>query len=231
MKIVFISDTHTLHRDPRLNSILSDILDENSEAVLVHCGDVSSRGRVNEITGFLDWFDGLDFKYKIFIAGNHDFLFEDDPETISDLLSTKYKSLIYLNDSGIEINGIKFWGSPVTPRFFDWAFNRDSDIQHHWAMIPYDTNVLITHGPPYGILDITKRDRKPVGCHYLRKRLFDLKDLKIHAFGHIHEAFGHQVGDTDDDFSEESFNQIHFVNASYLNLNYDPVNRPICIDI
>jgi len=231
MRIVFISDTHTQHAHSGLNKMLSDILDENPESVLVHCGDISSRGRIQEVTDFLDWFNGLGFKYKIFIAGNHDFLFEDDPEMITDLLSTKYKNLIYLNDSGVEIDGIKFWGSPVTPRFFNWAFNRDSDIQYHWSMIPYDTNVLITHGPPYGILDFTQRDRKPVGCHYLRRRLFDLKDLKIHAFGHIHEAFGSQVGDTEDDFSEESLNNIHFVNASYLNLDYRPVNRPICIDI
>jgi Icc-related predicted phosphoesterase len=125
----------------------------------------------------------------------------------------------------VEIDGIKFWGSPVTPRFFDWAFNRDADIQYHWNMIPYDTNVLITHGPPYGILDLTIREGKPVGCHYLRRRLFDLKDLKVHSFGHIHEGFGQQVGDGED------FEGVHFVNASYLDHRYRAVNSPVIINI
>jgi Icc-related predicted phosphoesterase len=152
-------------------------------------------------------------------------MFEDNPEEALRILGSKGKSITYLNDSGVEIDGIKFWGSPVTPRFFDWAFNRDADIQYHWNMIPYDTNVLITHGPPYGILDLTVREGKPVGCHYLRRRLFDLKDLKVHSFGHIHEGFGQQVGD------DEDFEGVHFVNASYLDHRYRAVNSPVIINI
>jgi Icc-related predicted phosphoesterase len=225
MTIIFISDTHTKHLDGWLNRELDKLLEEYPEAVLVHCGDVSSRGRQSEVEDFVQWYESLKFKSKLLIAGNHDFMFEDNPEEALRILEAKGKSIIYLNDSGTEIDGVKFWGSPVTPRFFDWAFNRDADIQQHWNMIPYDTNVLITHGPPYGILDFTARDRKPVGCHHLRRRLFDLKDLKIHSFGHIHEAFGQQLGD------EEDFEGIHFVNASYLDLRYDPVNHPVVINI
>ena len=225
MEIIFISDTHTKHFDGWLNRELDKLLEEYPEAVLVHCGDISSRGRQREVEDFVEWYEDLKFKNKLLIAGNHDFMFEDNPEEALRILGSKGKSITYLNDSGVEIDGIKFWGSPVTPRFFDWAFNRDADIQNHWNMIPHDTNVLITHGPPYGILDFTLRDRKPVGCHYLRKRLFDLKDLKVHSFGHIHEAFGQQIGD------DEDFQGIQFVNASYLDLRYDPVNRPIVINI
>ena len=225
MEIIFISDTHTKHFDGWLNRELDKLLEEYPEAVLVHCGDISSRGRQREFEDFVEWYEDLKFKNKLLIAGNHDFMFEDNPEEALRILESKGKSITYLNDSGVEIDGIKFWGSPVTPRFFDWAFNRDADIQNHWNMIPHDTNVLITHGPPYGILDFTLRDRKPVGCHYLRKRLFDLKDLKVHSFGHIHEAFGQQIGD------DEDFQGIQFVNASYLDLRYDPVNRPIVINI
>ena len=225
MEIIFISDTHTKHFDGWLNRELDKLLEEYPEAVLVHCGDISSRGRQREVEDFVEWYEDLKFKNKLLIAGNHDFMFEDNPEEALRILESKGKSITYLNDSGVEIGGIKFWGSPVTPRFFDWAFNRDADIQNHWNMIPHDTNVLITHGPPYGILDFTLRDRKPVGCHYLRKRLFDLKDLKVHSFGHIHEAFGQQIGD------DEDFQGIQFVNASYLDLRYDPVNRPIVINI
>lgn len=225
MEIIFISDTHTKHFDGWLNRELDKLLEEYPEAVLVHCGDISSRGRQREVEDFVEWYEDLKFKNKLLIAGNHDFMFEDNPEEALRILGSKGKSITYLNDSGVEIDGIKFWGSPVTPRFFDWAFNRDADIQNHWNMIPHDTNVLITHGPPYGILDFTLRDRKPVGCHYLRKRLFDLRDLKVHSFGHIHEAFGQQIGD------DEDFQGIQFVNASYLDLRYDPVNRPIVINI
>lgn len=225
MEIIFISDTHTKHFDGWLNRELDKLLEEYPEAVLVHCGDISSRGRQREVEDFVEWYEDLKFKNKLLIAGNHDFMFEDNPEEALRILESKGKSITYLNDSGVEIDGIKFWGSPVTPRFFDWAFNRDADIQNHWNMIPHDTNVLITHGPPYGILDFTLRDRKPVGCHYLRKRLFDLRDLKVHSFGHIHEAFGQQIGD------DEDFQGIQFVNASYLDLRYDPVNRPIVINI
>ena len=225
MEIIFISDTHTKHFDGWLNRELDKLLEKYPEAVLVHCGDISSRGRQREVEDFVEWYEALKFKNKLLIAGNHDFMFEDNPEEALRILESKGKSITYLNDSGVEIDGIKFWGSPVTPRFFDWAFNRDADIQNHWNMIPHDTNVLITHGPPYGILDFTLRDRKPVGCHYLRRRLFDLKDLKVHSFGHIHEAFGQQIGDDGD------FEGVQFVNASYLDLRYDPVNHPIVINI
>jgi Icc-related predicted phosphoesterase len=225
MTIIFISDTHTQHWDGWLNRELEKLLCEYPEAVLVHCGDISSRGRQSEVEDFIEWYESLKFKSKLLIAGNHDFMFEDNPEEALRILETKGKSIIYLNDSGTEIDGVKFWGSPVTPRFFDWAFNRDADIQKHWNMIPHDTNVLVTHGPPYGILDFTARDRKPVGCHYLRRRLFDLKDLKVHSFGHIHEGFGNQIGDDVD------FDGVHFVNASYLNLSYTPVNHPVVINI
>ena len=225
MEIIFISDTHTKHFDGWLNRELDKLLEEYPEAVLVHCGDISSRGRQREVEDFVEWYEDLKFKNKLLIAGNHDFMFEDNPEEALRILESKGKSITYLNDSGVEIDGIKFWGSPVTPRFFDWAFNRDADIQYHWNMIPYDTNVLITHGPPYGILDLTVREGKPVGCHYLRRRLFDLKDLKVHSFGHIHEGFGQQVGD------DEDFEGVHFVNASYLDHRYRAVNSPVIINI
>jgi Icc-related predicted phosphoesterase len=218
MIVTFISDTHN-----KQHEITSQLPGGD---LLVFAGDMTSMGKDYEIEEWMDWFYSLDhYGTKICIAGNHDFMFEDNPEEALRILEAKGKSIIYLNDSGTEIDGVKFWGSPVTPRFFDWAFNRDADIQQHWNMIPYDTNVLITHGPPYGILDFTARDRKPVGCHHLRRRLFDLKDLKIHSFGHIHEAFGQQLGD------EEDFEGIHFVNASYLDLRYDPVNHPVVINI
>ncbi|MFN8395634.1 MAG: metallophosphoesterase [Bacteroidia bacterium] len=120
-----------------------------------------------------------------------------------------FDNVIYLNDSGVEIEGVKIWGSPIQPWFFDWAFNRQrgADIAKHWALIPEDTDILVTHGPPYGILDRTD-DGKLVGCEELIKVVERIRP-KIHVFGHIHEAHGSLIKDG-----------THYVNASILNLRY-----------
>jgi len=204
MQLVLISDTHGYHKN----------LELPHGDVLLHSGDISSRGTMQEVKDFLDWFSKQDFKHKIFIAGNHDFFFErESAEKVEALIP---KNIIYLNDSGVTINGIKFWGSPVQPRFFDWAFNRDrgEDIDRHWQLIPPDVNVLLTHGPPHGILDRTA-DGLEVGCERLAKRIQQVKP-QLSVFGHIHEAYGmkEQDGTT-------------FVNASVLNLRYQLVNRPV----
>ena len=146
-------------------------------------------------------------------------MFETDSSLAKDIISDLGKDLIYLEDSGVEIEGIKFWGSPVTPWFHDWAFNRLSDIKHHWDLIPVDTTILITHGPPKGILDLT-RSRLNVGCPILLEKIKELKDLKIHSFGHIHEAHGVQEID-----------EVTFVNASTLNLYYEVQNSPIFLSL
>ena len=222
MKIVFISDTHCQHNDIRLNVTLNKIFEEDINTIIVHAGDVSSRGYRWEVEGFIKWYSSLPFKHKIFIAGNHDFIFEENPNAIQSLLE-EYPGLIYLQDSGIEIDGINFWGSPVQPRFHDWAFNRDADIAEHWKLIPENTDILITHGPPYGILDWTKRDRKSVGCPRLLEKIDEL-NVKVHVFGHIHEAYGVEEG-------PGLLARTKFINASYLDLMYDPVHEPIVIEI
>src|SRR5690625_1620059 len=143
MKIVAISDTHGRH---------ADIVFPKGD-MLIHAGDVSSRGTRTQVADFIDWFARQPHKYKIFIAGKHDFFLEQaDVQEIKELIP---EGIIYLNDSGVEIEGIKFWGSPVTPWFYNWAFNRDrgEEIKQHWDLIPDDIRVLITHGPPSRILD------------------------------------------------------------------------------
>ena len=141
MKLVCISDTHGQHR--KLNLPPGDIL--------LHAGDFTRKGKKDEIQDFNDWLGSLSYAYKLVIAGNHDFLFENHPQQAQSLLT----HAIYLEDSGIQIQGVNFWGSPVSPRFFDWAFNRErgDDIQRHWQKIPVETHVLMTHTPPYGLLD------------------------------------------------------------------------------
>ena len=127
--------------------------------------------------------------------------------------------LSYLQDSGTTIGGLRFWGSPVTPRFFDWAFNRDADIARHWAMIPPDTDVFVVHGPPRGTLDQTVRGQA-VGCPALRDRLEALNPRLV-VFGHIHEAQGMVAADSG----------TVYANAALLDEKYRPVFKPQIIDL
>ena len=208
MKVIAISDTHGYH----------DQLSLPSGDTLIHAGDVSSRGSNQEIKDFLRWFSDLDYKHKIFIAGNHDFLFEQaESELIESLIPD---NVIYLNDSGISIGGLNIWGSPVTPWFFDWAFNRHRgvDIKKHWDLIPQNTDILITHGPVYGVLDRTINGQR-VGCEVLRDATYVIKP-KVHICGHIHEAYGQvQILDT------------LYINASVLDVRYRLVNEAVVFEI
>ena len=205
MKFVFLSDTHCQH-----NKI--EVPDGDC---FVFCGDMSYRGDLQEIKDFALFLRKLPHKQKIVIAGNHDFSFEDERKEQAEEL-IKSSGAEYLNDSGTQIEGIKFWGSPIQPYFFDWAFNRErgEEIKKHWDLIPLDTEVLITHGPPKGILDRTKRG-EGAGCEELLKKVLEVKP-KIHAFGHIHEGFG----------MIEKEHTI-FINASNLNVRYQYTNPPI----
>jgi Icc-related predicted phosphoesterase len=203
MRFVALSDTHGKHN-----------FDLPPGDVLLHAGDVSSRGLKSEIQRFLDWFSSLDYTYKIFIAGNHDFFFEEAPKEEIDAMIPD--NLIYLNDSGVEIEGIKIWGSPIQPWFHDWAFNRKRgpEIQKHWDLIPSDSDIVITHGPAFGIHD-RLISGMPVGCEDLLPTLQRIAP-KVHLCGHIHEAYGErQVGET------------LFLNASILNVRYEIANAPI----
>lgn len=178
MKILALADTHSQHHKLKLPAA----------DMILHAGDISKRGEEHEIVAFLNWFKNLDYRYKIFIAGNHDFYFEQTPfEKIKEIVP---ENVIYLCDSGVTIEGIHIWGSPVTPTFFDWAFNRDrgAAISRHWDLIPQGTDILMTHGPAAGILDKTVRG-EAVGCADLLKKVQELKP-KYYIGGHIHEAYG-----------------------------------------
>ncbi len=208
MRFTIISDTHGQH-----NKLLLPAGD-----VLVHAGDVSSRGRPAEVLDFLHWFAVQDFEHKIFIAGNHDFYFENTaPELIQQQMPA---GVTYLNDSGITINGISIWGSPITPWFYDWAFNRQRgpDIQKHWDIIPAGTDILITHGPVFGMHDTTVTGYH-AGCDDLLIKVNEIKP-RVHICGHIHEAYGqvHRDG-------------TQFINASLLNQRYQMVNSPVLFEI
>lgn len=211
LKTTFISDTHTQHR--KLNLKGGDLL--------IHAGDLSSRGYKKELEDFLEWFTAQPYKHKVFISGNHDFCFQDIPQWCKETIQQYTDdSVHYLQDSGVTIEGYKIWGSPWQPWFYNWAFNlqRGPQLKEKWDLIPRDTDILITHGPPYGFHDFTTYDKKHVGCEELIKAIHEIKP-KINVFGHIHEAAGHSI-----------YNDTLFVNASVLNLKYDLVNQPVNIE-
>jgi 3',5'-cyclic AMP phosphodiesterase CpdA len=162
MNIVHISDTHGFHRKVKVP--FGD--------VLIHSGDISNRGERYQVEDFIDWLVNQPHKYKIFIAGNHDICFDEHhplnenklekhlmgkhyspskPAWLNNLLDNLPDNVFYLENDGCEIEGVKFWGSPVTPWFGGdfWVFNkhRGHDIKQVWEQIPMDTHVVITHGP------------------------------------------------------------------------------------
>jgi Icc-related predicted phosphoesterase len=205
MNILFISDTHGLHHH---------IQNLPPADMIIHAGDVSAKGRDYEVEDFLQWFGDLNYKYKVFIAGNHDFWFED--KLLKHVQQMLPQNTYYLCDSGVEIEGIRLWGSPINPWFYDWAFNRNRgfEIRKYWKLIPHDTNILITHTPPFGILDTTTRGVH-TGCEDLLN-IIKVINPKYHLFGHIHENYGMMQ-------SEETT----FINGSLLNEHYDIQNEPI----
>ena len=195
MKIICISDTHNQHE----NLIVPD------GDLLIHAGDITSTGDKEDLIKFNNWFGNLPHKYKIVIAGNHDFYCETHPEETHQILS----NAIYLNDSGVTIEGLNIWGSPISPTFHHWAFmkNRGEDIRKHWEMIPENTDILITHCPPFGILDKTDSGKNE-GCEDLLAFIQTKIKPQLHVFGHIHEAYGQtQISDT------------QYINASVVSLN------------
>jgi Icc-related predicted phosphoesterase len=208
MKIVCISDTHNQHWK----------VDLPSGDILIHGGDLTFNGTAEEIKNFNSWLEKQKEKFEqiIVIAGNHDFLFERSPEIAKKIIT----NACYLENSGLIYKNINIWGSPISPRFMDYAFNRErgKEIKKYWDMIPSNTDILVIHPPPFGILDKIYSGLS-VGCEELLKAIYRVKP-KLVVFGHIHESHG---------YIEK--NGIKFVNASSLDLMYRFVNKPVTIDL
>ncbi len=210
MKAVIISDTHS---QGKLSKILSGL----SADVLIHAGDFTARGTITDVIDFNEQLGEVKdrFTHILLNAGNHDRIVQQQPELSKQRL-TNGKLLI---DEAVIIEGKKFYFSPWTPEFCNWAFMyKPEDAERTWARIPEDTHVLVTHGPRFGVLDVTENG-DCVGCPELGKRIFDLR-IPVHCHGHIHEGYGvfnHSSG-------------VH-INASICNAEYKPLNAPIVIDI
>jgi Icc-related predicted phosphoesterase len=206
-----LSDTHNQH----------DKFTTKGGEILIHAGDCTGRGTLKEAVTFLDWYKEQDYSHLVLIPGNHDFCFEENPKELKFLCDNR--GIILLNDSGYVAKEsgqeIRIWGSPIQPWFHDWAFNRQrgADIKKHWDMIPNDTEILVTHGPPMGILDkVAYRGSNladNVGCADLLEKIKQT-EVKLHVFGHIHEGRGqHYDG------------PITYVNASSLDRMYYPQSK------
>lgn len=223
-KVACISDTHNKHKE----------IEMPEADILVCTGDISSRGYEHELQSFCKWMGEQDYKHKILVCGNHDIGAEKQALLFRQMCEDN--GIIYLNDQTVMVEGLKFHGSPVTPRFgHGWAWNRDikdtrtaseianyvpsKSIKVHWDMIPEDVDILLTHGPPQGILDWAMYPQAHVGCPELYKKVMEIEP-KLHVFGHIHESHGQQkIGET------------IFVNAAICTLAYKPENLVQVVDV
>lgn len=202
MRIVCISDTHGWR------------VEVPNGDVLIHCGDYTHRNSLKELPKFVEWMNSLPHKHKIFIPGNHDKCFEESYKKAMEVVG---KSFTVLIDQEIEIEGVKFYGTPYQPIFFNWAFNIYKEKRRKkFSKIPKDTDVLITHTPPLGILD--KVARGNVGCEVL-KHCVEKVQPKYHIFGHIHESYGILYGKTNS------------INCSICNDSYYPDSNPLVFDM
>ncbi len=193
--------------------------------LLIVAGDLTARDEQGQLIEFGNWLEDQKYTKKIFICGNHDNRLEKI--TISGkTLFFLYEECIYLSDSGTEFEGLKIWGSPWTKTFKGMnphckAFTVDTEeeLAEKWGKIPNDIDILITHSPPFGNFDYTSRG-KSVGSLSLWMKCLEIRP-KLHIFGHIHEAYGQY----------RHPNGIHLVNCSHVNEHYQPVNKPIRIEL
>jgi len=219
MKIVSISDTHGHHEEVTIPEC----------DILLHAGDIMNSGyNKNDIKDFCHWYNSLEhYDQKIFIAGNHDRTFEDFPDDAREIYSS-YKGITYLQDERLDLwdeedQQTVIYGTPWQPWFYSWAFNLPKGgpgLMSKWEAIPADTDILITHGPPQEILDVSgpPYNEPLLGCALLRERV-DVVKPKIHVFGHIHGSYGYKF-----------LNGTHFFNASILNEEYKYTNKPVTFD-
>jgi Icc-related predicted phosphoesterase len=206
-RIVCISDTHDLYHK----------LDMPDGDILVHAGDITEEGRTHDIQMFAEWLDKQPYQHKIAIAGNHDYALEDS----SDAREILRDVCNYLHGNEVIIGCLKFYGFPWTPRFGNLAFNVDRNSKEMLELcksIPLDTDILISHGPPYGILD-TNYYQEKMGCKQMLTRVGNLKP-RAHIFGHCHASHG-----------IEEINNTQFVNAAICISKWLPLNKPIIIDV
>ena len=177
LRVVAVADTHLYHT--------GFVVPPGD--VFVHAGDLCAAGSLRELGLAAAWIVSLPHAHKFVVPGNHDWAFLRSPTQARALFEGR---ATVLEDEGVTIDGVRFWGSPWQPEFGAWAYNlpRGRALAEKWALIPADTDVLITHGPPHGAGDRVSRGRRE-GCLDLRARVAVVQPL-VHFFGHIHEDGG-----------------------------------------
>lgn len=214
LRITAISDTHSKHKQITSHLPGGDLL--------IHAGDISSYGYEHEVREFAKWFNSLNnYTHKIFIAGNHDFLFQENPQKAQEILDF-YQNALYIQDSFVLVEDkVVVYGSPWQPEFHGWAFNLSKvgdSLKNKWDLIPQDCDILITHGPAFGRLDKVIGRTDNLGCEALIEAI-EVKKPKLHICGHIHSGYGYTFdGNT------------HFINASVLDENYVFTQKPLTFD-
>lgn len=224
VRLVCTSDVH---------GMLHEIEDLPDGDVLVLAGDVlqnfhyqsarwsDAEKQLVALADLAKWLDVLPHKKVVFVAGNHDWVFQLESKKARRIM-TAHPKIVYLKDAGAEVCGLKFWGSPWQPAFCDWAFNlpRDGDeLRKAWAKIPVGLDVLVTHGPPFGIMDSAPGVCHEVGDKLLLERVQVVKP-KVHCFGHIHSGYGRKkIGETE------------FLNVAACDEDYAPVQKPVVVDL
>ena len=204
VRVVCISDTHELHRDFALPD--GDLL--------IHAGDFTFWNHVSKFQDFNNWLGELPHRHKVVIPGNHDRAFSQDP---------RFRAMItnaaLLINEGVRVCGLNIWGSPVTCDDAAYGYTTREERAKLYASIPADTHILVTHGPPYGILDREPGSPKREGCTELRLAVMRLQP-RLHVFGHVHAGYGTCA-------TEKTL----FMNAALLGWTGDIENRPIVMDI
>lgn len=214
--LALISDTHGHH---------SHVVVPQAD-ILIHCGDFSEDQGQAAYRSFFSWLEGQPHRFKILIAGNHELALEKWPDLVRAMMKEICPSVTYLQDSGVTIEGLNIYGSPVQPEFYNWAFNRKrgEEIKRHWDMIPDDTDILITHGPARGFNDYSPYGKEHVGCDDLLDAIKRVKP-KIHASGHTHH--GHNIKE----LIHKDGSKTMMINASICNEQYAPVNKPWVVNL
>jgi Icc-related predicted phosphoesterase len=227
VKICVISDTHT--KEKKLTIPECDIL--------IHCGDFTWDGKYWDVKRFYWWLQKQPATYKVIIAGNHEITFDKNhskynPSCRALLAGCPDEDIYYLENSGIELFNLKIYGTPYTPEFYGWGFNgivdrdlpfkRGTSLSEMHAQIPEDVQVLICHGPPYDILDVSEREDERTGSVEMRKLTHEkLMQLRLYLCGHIHEARGILVAD----------GGVTFINAATLARDYTTIRPPVIVTL
>ncbi len=182
--------------------------------LLLITGDLTARDTLDGYERFIEWLKEMPYSHKVVIGGNHDGLIEKKAVLLTDVAT----NIHYLEDSEVTIDGLRIWGSPYTPEFMSWHFmrKRGEEIKKHWKLIPDGIDILLTHGPPFGILDKNLKG-EPVGCKDLLDEVQTRIKPRLHLFGHIHEEAGKRV----------LINDTTFINCSFVDAEYRPVHTPM----